>query len=360
MTIKCPHCGEVCESDEDIPVGQHIECPFCANKFYYGMDNTEATFCGYCGAKIPATASFCQGCGRGVVGEEANAIETTAAADPTVEIGASAVEYAAGVKGESHGYFQKMLQLIAVTIFLSIISTIVSCIDIRESYSLGRVGCFLFGVASLAIQIWLYVAVTQRKSWARKSLIVFNLIGAFFFVLGIGAGVENFFVFMLSIAVCLIDLYCVYLCFQEEVVAVFKPDSELTDARAMVNTMHCFGFWIADVLMIVVGVIWMILYQGTDAWDRDCTAAAVAGSSSAREELISFAADRLSDQGYYDPVETATERIDSYIEELRPSPSRTRGNAPKPMHIFLGLKFLGKALVALVAVLGGIAKFKGK
>ena len=36
MTIKCPYCGEICESDSDIPVGQHIECPFCANKFHYG------------------------------------------------------------------------------------------------------------------------------------------------------------------------------------------------------------------------------------------------------------------------------------------------------------------------------------
>ena len=360
MTIKCPHCGEVCESDEDIPVGQHIECPFCANKFYYGMDNTEATFCGYCGAKIPATASFCPGCGRGVVGEEANAIETTAAADPTVEIGASAVEYAAGVKGESHGYFQKMLQLIAVTIFLSIISTIVSCIDIRESYSLGRVGCFLFGVASLAIQIWLYVALKQLKSWARKSLIAFNLLGAAFFVLGIGSGFENLFVFILGIVVCLIDLYNVCLCFQEEVVAVFKPDSELKDARAVVNTMHCFGFWLAEGLVIVAGVIWVILHQGTDAWDRDCTAAAVAGSSSAREELIEFAADKLANQGYSDPVEAATELTDSYISKRSPTPSRTRGNAPKPLHIFLGLKFLGKAFVVLAAVFGGIAKFKNK
>ena len=36
MIIKCPHCGEICESDSDIPVGQHVECPFCAKRFYYG------------------------------------------------------------------------------------------------------------------------------------------------------------------------------------------------------------------------------------------------------------------------------------------------------------------------------------
>ena len=38
MTIKCPHCGELCESDEEIPAGCNVECPFCSNKFYYGAD----------------------------------------------------------------------------------------------------------------------------------------------------------------------------------------------------------------------------------------------------------------------------------------------------------------------------------
>lgn len=36
MTIRCPLCGEVCESDADIPVGEQLECPFCGNSFSYG------------------------------------------------------------------------------------------------------------------------------------------------------------------------------------------------------------------------------------------------------------------------------------------------------------------------------------
>ena len=378
MNIKCPHCGEVCESDIDIHVGQHVECPFCSNKFYYGMDTgdlgnssgedapskatteadkMETKFCGRCGTKIPVMASFCPKCGSNVVLEEDIATEAT------VETDSSTVEPAAEIRSANHGYFKKMLRLIVLTMVLSAISTIVSCIDIRECYYFGRVGCFTFEVASLGIQIWLYVAVTQLKSWARKSFIVFNLVAAVFFVFGIGGGFENLFVFMLSVAVCLIDLYCVYLCFQKEVIAVFKPDSELNDVRAVVNTMHCFGFWSAEVLMIVVCVVWVRIYQGTDAWERDCTAAAVAGSSSARESLISRVANQLSDQDYDDPVEAATEHVDSYIGQLRPaaSPSRTRSNAPKPTQIFEGLKFLGKALIALVAIIGGFfAKSKNK
>ena len=310
MTIKCPHCGDVYESDEEISVGQHVECPFCANNFYYGTNKTETTF------------------------------------------------------GGQYGYFQRLRRLIVLTLGLSAISTIIGCIDIRECYHCGKVGYFLFEVASLGIQIWLYVAVTQLKSWARKSLIVYNLAGAIVFVLGIGSGFENLFVFMLSVTVCLIDLYCVYLCFQKEVVAIFKPDSELNDARAVVNTMHCFGFWSVGVLLIVVVVVWVYLYQGTEAWNRDCTAAAVAGSSSARESLISFAANQLSDQGYDDPVETATRRIDSYIKQLRPAANPRSAVNPSRIRIvpiYFGLKFLGKVFVVLAAVIGGFfAKSKGR
>ena len=420
MTIKCPLCGEVCESDVEIQVGQRVQCPFCDGKFYYGdeqnaddagsllnedidsgageskakvrfcaycraaipeaavfcgkcgrkvlvhddngvctreADKREVKLCGQCGAKIPATASFCPGCGRAVLVEESNEIKAT------VETYPSAVEPAAEVNSANHGYFKNLLRLIVLSLVLSAISTIIGCIDIRECCHCGRVGHFLLNAASLGIQIWLYMAVTQLKSWARKSLIVLNLACAIVFVLEIGSGFENLFVFMLSVARCLIDLYCVYLCFQKEVVAVFKPDSELNDARAVVNTMHCFGFWAAEVLMIIVSVVWVYLYQGSDAWDRDCTAAAAAGSSSARESLISFAANQLANQNCDDPVETATEQIDAYIEKMKPatSPSRTRSNAPRPTQIFIGLKFLGKALIALVAIIGGFfAKSKSK
>jgi len=382
MTIKCPHCGEICESDVEIQVGQHVECPFCANKFYYGMDTgdlmnssdedapsiatpeadkIEIRFCGQCGTKIPAMASFCPGCGRAVLVEEDKVSEATAETDSTVETDTSVIEPTGEVGSASHGYFQRLLQLIVLTLVLSVISKIICCIDIRECYGLGRTGLILFEGASLGIQIWLYVALKQLKSWARKSLIVFNLFGAASFVLGIGSGFENLFVFLLSIAVCLIDLYCVYLCFQEDVVAVFKPDSELNDARAVVNTMHCFGFWFAEGLMIVACVIWMFLYRGTEAWVRDCSAAAVAGSSSARESLIDFVANQLSDEEYADPVEAATERIDSYIKKLRPTPSHTYSKAPRPIHILWVLKFLGKVGVALAAIIGGFfAKTKGK
>ena len=36
MKIVCPHCGQVCETAEDVVLGQHIICPYCETKFSYG------------------------------------------------------------------------------------------------------------------------------------------------------------------------------------------------------------------------------------------------------------------------------------------------------------------------------------
>ena len=35
MLMRCPGCGETCETDADIAVGQHVVCPFCEVKFAY-------------------------------------------------------------------------------------------------------------------------------------------------------------------------------------------------------------------------------------------------------------------------------------------------------------------------------------
>ena len=35
MQIRCPNCGNVCETDEEPTVGQHLLCPFCRAKFCY-------------------------------------------------------------------------------------------------------------------------------------------------------------------------------------------------------------------------------------------------------------------------------------------------------------------------------------
>ena len=35
MYIKCHHCGEVCETEFEPEIGQHLICPYCGEKFAY-------------------------------------------------------------------------------------------------------------------------------------------------------------------------------------------------------------------------------------------------------------------------------------------------------------------------------------
>ena len=42
MQMTCPSCGNACEVDGDIPVGQHLLCPFCSHKFSYSGVELEA------------------------------------------------------------------------------------------------------------------------------------------------------------------------------------------------------------------------------------------------------------------------------------------------------------------------------
>jgi len=362
MTIKCPHCGEICESDSDIPVGQPIECPFCAKRFSYTGEmalpngdrssgtatesNNESRFCGHCGTKIPATASFCPHCGS------KNAL---AGKDKTAEAKAdsvsSVVEPVAETSSPNPGKFQKLLNLIKVSLILSALSGIVSCIDIKEAYTLGRAGTFVISAAFLGLGIWLYLEVMHLKSWARKTFIVYTFLVAALFLFGVQAGGNgNLVVTGLDVAGLLINLYCVYLLFTKDVAAVFKPDSELTDARAVTNMINCIGYWLAFGLIILVGLVWAFLHDGTDDWEKDCLEAAVAGSSSAREELIVHVANQSEDQD----IEDVIEYVDACIRAKSPNSSPARSSDSTQNHVPITIwRVLGKIIVGLGALIGG-------
>ena len=38
MQLHCPHCGQICETEQELAVGQHVVCPFCGVKFSYGVE----------------------------------------------------------------------------------------------------------------------------------------------------------------------------------------------------------------------------------------------------------------------------------------------------------------------------------
>ena len=35
MQLHCPHCGQACETEQELALGQHVLCPFCNSKFAY-------------------------------------------------------------------------------------------------------------------------------------------------------------------------------------------------------------------------------------------------------------------------------------------------------------------------------------
>ena len=80
MKIVCPQCGEVCETTEDVVIGQHIICPYCERKFSFdnssncltGEEPSDAIrsicpFCGYIENVEPKYEGYictCAKCGR--------------------------------------------------------------------------------------------------------------------------------------------------------------------------------------------------------------------------------------------------------------------------------------------------------
>ena len=80
MEIVCPNCGQVCETEEEPTIGQHVLCPFCNEKFTYGDSTSTARShnvgrpmdvkCPGCGTEYEVNASEvgqevkCEVCGR--------------------------------------------------------------------------------------------------------------------------------------------------------------------------------------------------------------------------------------------------------------------------------------------------------
>ena len=38
MQLRCPHCGQLCETEQELVIGQYVVCPFCHEKFSYGIE----------------------------------------------------------------------------------------------------------------------------------------------------------------------------------------------------------------------------------------------------------------------------------------------------------------------------------
>lgn len=45
LVFNCPHCGEQCETEEEMQIGQHVVCPYCERKFSYGEEQGKECVC---------------------------------------------------------------------------------------------------------------------------------------------------------------------------------------------------------------------------------------------------------------------------------------------------------------------------
>ena len=215
---------------------------------------------------------------------------------------------------------QKLISLIWISFIISCGSDVIRCFDIGEYYSFGRMELFVFNVFDGLLGVWLNFAIMGRKNWARKSFIGISLwyLGFLSGDAGDSLG-ENIVCNLLTIISLLIDLYCVYLLSTKEARLEFQSDSKTCGIKATVDRRHCTAFWISSGLFFIIGVWWVLKYDGTDAWWGNCRAAAVAGSSNARKELINKYFEEYIDEKN-DETEAevkAIREVDYYIKRKR-------------------------------------------
>ena len=279
---------------------------------------------------MPMDALFCPRCGGRVVdanGQTANGAQFEVQNRPAV------------------GKVQKLFSVIVWIPILSGIALLISLLDVREYYVAGRMGTFVLGVASIGVWLWLCVAIRQLRSWARKTHITLTLICVLLYMFGFGiVPGGNPLVTVLDFAGLLVAIYCMCLCFASEVVVAFEPDSKLTGARAVVNTIHCIGYWAAICLFLVVALMWCAHHHETAEWERDCTNAAVAGSSSARNDLMG---------AYVDTSYFAGSGFASEGSGIGGS-NRSGHDKTPPVAVYFGFKLLCKIILGIAALFGGI------
>ena len=205
--------------------------------------------------------------------------------------------------------FRWLIVLCWAGLIIDLASMSIGFSDVRQYYDAGRLGYLLDSGISWLVGLWLVLAVMYRKSWARKTDIALVILLAVLQSLDIGVEYltslvdaethfslvesvanlyynDNMAVAVLDVTSMLISICCLYLYFCKDVAVVFLPDKMRGGREAMCNTLQCVAWWGVFILCGVCSVVYQQRHGETEQWKRDCVGAAVAGSSSAREEFI--------------------------------------------------------------------------
>lgn len=345
MILTCPHCGEKCECNEALEVGQRIQCPFCNKVFEYASEapvqessHQGVKFCASCGAQMALEARFCPNCGRAANVEQPPQQEAQPTQEPTSQPTAAPV---------SRSPFEKLLLGVKVAIGLACVSALVSFCTPIDYYDLGRSGTFIVNLFMLGLFVWLYKALVSKESWTRLSFIVYAALIVGLSALSFSSSEltpAGFFNGLASLALS----YCVFLCFSPEVKSLFPPIVQPDEAMRSRARQRCQFFWGAFVAMIVVTFAIGLNHRGSSEWLEDCRKAAVDGSESAREDLVNVFAEELMGTGDFAPNKAVEYAVD-LVEEVAPrqtKPSNSKG-LPKPT------KAIHWVWIAKILVLGG-------
>lgn len=345
MILTCPHCGEKCETNEVIDVGQQVQCPFCTEVFEYAEGESAQSvphqgvkFCSSCGTQMALEARFCPNCGREVNAEQPPQHEAQPTQEPTSQPTAAPV---------SRSPFEKLLLGEKVVIGLACVSALVSFCTPIDYYDLGRSGTFIVNLFMLGLFVWLYKALVSKESWTRLTFIVYAALIVGFSALSFSSSEltpAGFFNGLASLALA----YCVFLCFSPEVKSLFPPVVQPDEAMRSRARQRCQFFWGAFVAMIIIAVVIARNHRGSPEWREDCRKAAVAGSESAREDLVNVFAEELMETGDLSPNEAFGYAV-YQVEEYAPRQTKNSNSKdlPKPT------KAIHWVWIAKILVLGG-------
>lgn len=237
---------------------------------------------------------------------------------------------------ESCGQRRPMKMLVVllwVSILLEVISMSFGCFDLREYYGQGRCAYIVSYTCFALMDIWLAMAITRRKNWARKSYIVMTVLLIALWTMVVCFSSEDY-ASGNSLVVGAIDainnavsLICCGLLFTKKVRVAFGQGVAFEGSKAIANVCHCLLYWFVYVMIWVGFVVQMLVHYGSEEHVSDCKKAAILGSVSARDALVEtvkekYVAEMMDEDKVREKEKEAEKFVDEFIENNKPPRKR--------------------------------------